>query len=64
MKMKCDELQVKLREKDIHVKHLKDQLNESEKKILQLQKVYTHVLLVNNMYVRVYIMQWHEIICN
>ena len=39
IKMKYDELQVKLREKDIYVKHLKDQLNESEKKISQLQKV-------------------------
>lgn len=40
--MKCDELQVKLREKDIHVKHLKDQLKESELKILQLQKVHMY----------------------
>ena len=44
--MKYDELQVKLREKDTYVKHLKDQLNESEKKISQLQKVYICVVSI------------------
>ena len=37
--MKYSELQVKSNEKDVHIKCLKDQLNEAEDKIMMLQKV-------------------------
>lgn len=39
IKMKYSELQVKSNEKDIHIKHLKDQLTEAEDKIMKFQKV-------------------------
>ena len=44
IKMKYSELQVKSNEKDVHIKCLKDQLNEAEDKIMMLQKV-RHVLI-------------------
>ena len=39
IKMKYSGLQVKSNEKDVHIKCLKDQLNEAEDKIMMLQKV-------------------------
>ena len=49
--MKYDELQVKSNEKDIHIKSLKDQLNEAEYKTMSLEKVCVPVCCMCSKYV-------------
>ena len=43
--MKYDDMQVKYRQKDIHVQHLKKQLDEAEKKIASLEKVHVNYMI-------------------
>ena len=50
--MKYDELQVKSNEKDIHIKSLKDQLNEAEYKTMSLEKVCVPVCCMCSKYVQ------------
>ena len=48
--MKYNELQVQYRQKDIHVQHLKKQLDEAEDKISSLKKVHYNYVY-DNMYI-------------
>ena len=47
IKMKYDELQVKLKEKDIYIKSLKENLVEAENKITKLHKVNMYVIVIS-----------------